>query len=72
MMARAELYLFATSTLKRRGRESAMYLEDHPLPRTMAVRTELKIDGRKMSKCQNHWDRVEENKVSFLVPVQYV
>lgn len=71
-MARAELNLFTTSTLKRRGRESAMYLEEHSLPRTMVVRTELKIDARKMSKCRNHWDRVEENKVPFLVPVQYV
>lgn len=49
-----------------------MYLEEHPLPRTVVVRTELKIDVRKISKCQNHWDRVEENKVPFLVPVQYV
>lgn len=70
--ARAELNLFAISTLERRGRGSAKYLEKHPLPRTMVIRTELKIDARKISRCQNHWDRVEENKVPFLVPVQYV
>lgn len=30
------------------------------------VRAELKIGARKISKCQNHWDRVKENKVPFL------
>lgn len=49
-----------------------MYLEEHPLLRVMVVRTQLKICAKKISKSHNHWDRVEENKVPFLVSVQYV
>jgi len=48
-----------------------VYLEEHPLPRAMVVRTELKIGAKKINKPQNHWDRVEENKVPFLVSVQH-
>lgn len=71
-MARSEPNLFATSTLKRRGRGSTMYLEEHPLTRAMVINTELKIGAKKINKPQNHWNRVEENKVPFLVSVQYV
>lgn len=49
-----------------------MSLEEHPLPRAMVIRTELKIGAEKISKPQNHWVTVEENKVPFLVSVQYV
>lgn len=44
-----------------------MYLEEHRLSRAMVVRTEPKISAKKTTNPQNHWARVKENKVCFLV-----